>query len=1091
LSQNNQFDSLKPKEFAIEPVEGSGNLTLPSKEQPTLASANNGFYDATYYQNYCGEISYGRTEHWFNFFGGIADRIIYNLQPKTVLDAGCAIGLLVESLRNRGVEAYGADISDYAIQQVRDDLKPFCWTANLLDPLPQRYDLITCIEVIEHLQPQESEKLVENLCRYSDDILLSSTPLDYEEGTHFNVQDPEYWARLFAKYGFWHEVEFDASFIAPWAMLFRKLQEPVYTLAAPFERKIWRLNREVGSLRQSLLTLRHHNNLNNSEIQQLQVQKQQLQVQKQNEIDELQDALAHVTKDRDRLERDLHISTKNSQRLLAEADANLQERQKYIQKLENERLQLLESKAAIEQELYALMQTRTVRTSRSLGQLAQQLQRSANLTSNVFAGRLLRTVKGAIEGALDYPATQVMLPGSLEIRGWAVSSAGPIQQVEVWLGQEQLGLATYGLPRTDVIALRPWQSLIGCGYTASFTFDPAKIGLGPQTLLVRVSDKQGHQHDYSCPVVVVEPPPAAPVPTEHPTPQPEEKELYLSWIANNEPDAVELLQQSKLAARLDYRPLISILTPVYNTPPAVLQATLESVVKQTYAEWELCLVDGASADPQVYQLLAKFSRSDQRIKVQTLTKNRGISGNSQVALEMAQGEFIALLDHDDTLSPNALYEMALLLNRHREADMVYSDEDKIDEQDQRSNPFFKPDWSPDLFRSMMYTCHLGLYRTSLVRQIGGFRDGFDGAQDYDLVLRVIEKTNQIYHIPKVLYHWRTLANSTARSTQAKEYARQAQLKAMTEHCQRTGLKAEIEFGLTSNTLRVRRLLEQRPKVSIIIPTRDQAECLKLCIDSIQSRTDYPTYEILIVDNNSVEKETLAYFETVSQAHDNIRVVSYPHEFNFSAINNFAVTQATGDLLLFLNNDTEVISGGWLNAMVEHALRPEVGAVGACLLYPDQRLQHAGIILGVGGVAGHSHKYLPADQPGYFSRTKAIQNFSAVTGACLLTRRDVFQAAGGFDEHNLAIAFNDVDYCLRLREKGLLVVWTPYAELYHHESLSRGAEDAPHKVSRFQREIRYMHQRWSHVIPNDPYYNPNLTLHHEDFSLDLISRYLPQ
>lgn len=550
--------------------------------------------------------------------------------------------------------------------------------------------------------------------------------------------------------------------------------------------------------------------------------------------------------------------------------------------------------------------------------------------------------------------------------------------------------------------------------------------------------------------------------------------LYHGWISKNEPDRLALETQKQTEREFLYRPLISIITPVYNTDGIILEKMIDSVLAQTYSNWELCIVDGFSKKSYIRSLLNKYARRDSRIKVKFLDANLGISGNSNEAVEMAQGEFIALLDHDDRLAPNALYENVLLLNVHPDADMIYSDEDKIDLKDIRSNPFFKPDWSPDLLRSIMYTCHLGVYRTSLVKSVGNFRAGFDGSQDHDLALRLTEKTSRIHHIPKVLYHWRMVHGSTALNTQAKDYAEAARLKAVREHCERNGLKGIAEPGLFNGAVRFRHLPENKPLVSIIIPTRDKSAVLKQCLDSILKISTYQNYEVLVVDNNSSEQETLDYFDSL-KTRANVRVIKYPGSFNFSAINNFAAARADGELLLFLNNDTEIISPDWLESMIEHAVREDVGAIGARLLYPDETVQHAGVVMGMGGVAGHAHLKLPRDDPGYFGRAKLVQNVSAVTGACLMTKADLFKSLQGFNEQDLAIAFNDIDYCLRLREENLLVIYTPYAELYHYESLSRGSDLDPQNIERFKREIKYMRDKWLRTIESDPYYNPNLSL----------------
>lgn len=730
--------------------------------------------------------------------------------------------------------------------------------------------------------------------------------------------------------------------------------------------------------------------------------------------------------------------------------------------------------------------TRIQKAVRGFGQVAFQLQQSLAVTSNLLAAPLVRTLthKGQLQGNLDYPATGAALAGQLEVKGWAVSSAGPVQQVEVWLDDTWLGEARYGLRRPDVLSARPWQWQLECGFEGTFSLDKEHFKPGQtKNLKIVISDSKENRQEFSCPVLIESVSSAL-------LPSGRVDETYQEWIKRNEPTPWDLEHQRGLSLKLAYQPRFSIICPVYNTPEAPLRAMIQSVINQTYPHWELCMVDGASALPHVRPVLEAYAAQDVRIRLKFLDHNLGISGNSNAAIEMAQGEFLGLLDHDDELAPNALYENALLLNMHPQADMIYSDEDKIDEQGRRCLPFFKPDWSPDLFNSVMYTCHFGVYRTALLREIDGFRRHLDGAQDHDLVLRLTEKTDRIYHIPCILYHWRMLEGSTALSGEAKGYADAARIRLMNEHLERSGIKASVEPGLIPNSMRLRYRLTDtaQPTVSIIIPTRDQAEVLKTCIDSILAHSTYQNYQIVIVDNNSAEPPTLAYFETL-QTHPKVRILSYPHEFNFSAINNFAVSQVDSDLVLFLNNDTEVIAPQWLEAMIEHALRPEIGAVGARLLYPNGTVQHAGVIMGMWGVAEHAHKGLPAKSAGYFGLAKLIQNCSAVTAACLMVRTDLFREAGGFNETNLPIAFNDIDFCLRLRERGLLNLYTPYAELYHHESLSRGSDETPERKARFQAEINYMVQRWASVITNDPYYNPNLALEGEEYALAPVSRYV--
>lgn len=560
--------------------------------------------------------------------------------------------------------------------------------------------------------------------------------------------------------------------------------------------------------------------------------------------------------------------------------------------------------------------------------------------------------------------------------------------------------------------------------------------------------------------------------------------VYKHWIASF--DSLSD-QDRKIIKRhiqaFSTTPLISVIMPVYNTPEKFLRRAMDSVCEQLYPYWELCIADDASQQPHIKTLLNEYRARDPRIKVIFRNTNDHISAASNSALKIAQGEFIALLDHDDELTEHALYMVATEINTHPHADIIYSDEDKIDTAGIRADPHFKSDWNPDLFYAQNYVCHLGVYRTSLVNHVGGFRQGYEGSQDYDLCLRCVHatKSTHIRHIPHVLYHWRVLKGSTALDVGEKSYAERAALKMLREYFHNIDPRISVEIGNFSTTYRIRYALPTKPPlVSLIIPTRDGYHILKRCIDSILAKTTYPHYEIIIVDNQSQDPQTLAYFDKLT-ANKKIRIVGYNHPFNFSRINNYSVQQAKGSIIGLINNDIEVISGDWLEEMVSQALRPEIGAVGAKLLYSDKRLQHGGIITGIAGTAGHSHKGSLPPHRGYFGKSGLVQNISAVTAACLIIRKALYEYVGGLEEDNLAIAFNDVDFCLRVAAAGYRNLWTPYAELYHHESLSRGYEDTPEKIARFEKEAAFLKKRWGKKLLNDPYYSPNLTLANESFA----------
>jgi GT2 family glycosyltransferase len=559
-------------------------------------------------------------------------------------------------------------------------------------------------------------------------------------------------------------------------------------------------------------------------------------------------------------------------------------------------------------------------------------------------------------------------------------------------------------------------------------------------------------------------------------------DAYSEWLRQNGTRASDLTRMRELVESLPYRPTISIITAVFNTPEPYLRATIESVLAQVYPSWELCLADDASTEAHVRTVLHEFAARDPRVKVTFRASNGHISRAMNSALDLATGEFVGILDHDDLLTPDALFEVAALLNWHRDADMIYSDEDKIDDAGTLRDPFFKPDWCPESFMSRMYTCHFGVYRRSLVERVGRFRPEFDGSQDYDLVLRLSEQSSRIHHIPRVLYHWRIHAASTASASTAKPYASTAAEKALGEALDRRSEPGEVrEVEGAPGTYLVRYRIKEHRRVSIIVPTRDHGDDVDRCLRSIFSKTTYPDFEVVLLDNGSSEPTSLATFERWALRDQRVRVLMYDVPFNFSRINNYAVSKTSGEYLLFLNNDTEVVSADWLEAMVEQAQRPPIGAVGALLLYPDGTVQHAGVIVGLGGVAGHSHKHYPVDSPGYYFMLKAINNYSAVTGACMMVRREVFEQVSGFDE-TLTVAFNDVDFCLRLQAAGYRNVYLPHVILYHFESKSRGYEDTPDKIARFNQEINVVKTRWRTAEKADPCYSPNLTLAREDFSL---------
>lgn len=555
---------------------------------------------------------------------------------------------------------------------------------------------------------------------------------------------------------------------------------------------------------------------------------------------------------------------------------------------------------------------------------------------------------------------------------------------------------------------------------------------------------------------------------------------YGPWYEAYVPDEAELEKQRK--HHFSYEPLISVAVPAFRTPETFLIQMIESLLDQTYGNWELCIANGSPEDTVMKGVLDEYMKKDSRIRVSELSENKGIAGNTNAALEMARGEFVGLLDHDDLLAPNALYEVARALDSDRTLDAVYTDEDKVTtELDEHFQPHLKPDFNLDLLRSNNYICHFFVVRCSVVEKAGGFRQEFDGAQDHDFIFRCVETAGKVGHIPEILYHWRTHKASTADNPASKMYAFDAGKRAIEAHLERTGTVGVVTHTPDLGFFRVKYPVQGSPLVSIIIPNKDEKETLKTCIESIREKTEYDNYEIIIVENNSTTEEIFQYYKELSQD-PRIRLLRWKKEFNYSAINNYGVSHAKGEYLLFLNNDVKVITLGWIKEMLGVCQRPEVGAVGVKLIYPDNTIQHAGCVIGIGGIAGHMFVDMPANRTGYLHKASILQDMSAVTAACMMMKKTAFEEAGGFTE-KLSVAFNDVDLCLKVRKNEKLIVYDPYVQLYHMESKTRGAEDSTEKVRRFQEEIEYMRCQWIDILKKgDPYYNKNLSLTKWNYSL---------
>lgn len=561
-----------------------------------------------------------------------------------------------------------------------------------------------------------------------------------------------------------------------------------------------------------------------------------------------------------------------------------------------------------------------------------------------------------------------------------------------------------------------------------------------------------------------------------------EETAYQKWSADHTPTPKDLMRQR--GKQFSENPTYGIVVPIYRTPKKYLEEMIRSVREQSYGKWTLYLSDGSGENSPVRRLLERYERSDARIRVIYNERELQISENTNQALEMVSEDFVVFMDHDDLLAPDALYECTRLLNMKHDTDMIYTDEDKVSMDGTTFfQPHFKADFNIELMCSANYLCHLLVVRNSFLKTVGYLRSEYDGSQDYDLILRCVEKTDRIEHIPKILYHWRSHMNSTAGNPENKDYAYIAGQRAIEAHYQRCNTDAQV-MRLTRGFYRTKYKLTEKPLISVIVPNKDHGEDLERCIRSVIEKSNYHNLEILIAENGSVKEETFQVYDRLKSWYSNIRVIEWNQEFNYSAINNYIVEQANGEYLLLLNNDTEMIEEESLEEMVSFCMREGTGIVGARLFYPDKTVQHAGVIVGMGGVAGHAFSGLPGQEIGYFSRACCQQEYSAVTGACMMVKKSVYEEAGGMDEE-LEVSFSDVDFCLRVRQLGYKVIYTPFATFYHYESKTRGEDDTEEKKKRTQKEIHRFVNRWKEFLEKgDPFYNPNLTLEKHDFSLKI-------
>ena len=653
------------------------------------------------------------------------------------------------------------------------------------------------------------------------------------------------------------------------------------------------------------------------------------------------------------------------------------------------------------------------------------------------------------------------------LSGWCIGT-NDIDQVSVYNGVEFVGYAQTGYDRPDLGGVFPGNEK---AVRSGFIFTSTLIEGKENKFRLKFKDSNS-----SFKIIDVD------LENVDKLPELTFNEQYKIYQIRNNVDTRKLVEIKDEILNFAYKPLISIVVPVYNVDAVWLDKCVKSVLNQAYENWELCLYDDCSTKEETINNLLKWKKIDSRIKVGFGKKNGNISLASNEAIRMAKGEFVALLDNDDEITKDALFENVKVLNLKDNVNLIYSDEDKLEMDERRTGPYFKSDFNIDLLRSNNYICHFTLIRKSVGDRVGWFEVGLEGSQDHDLILKIVDESlpSQIHHIPKILYHWRKIPGSTAAVYDDKHYAFEAGKKALENHLKRNKIKGHVAKTNRGGIYKIEREILVEEKVSIIIPFKDKVELLIEALDSIHEKTRYENVEILLIDNKSEEVKTLEYLEIASK-HEKVKIHKYEKEFNYSKINNWAVKQATGKYILFLNNDIKVITKGWLTTMVKEIQREEIGAVGCRLLYPDNRIQHAGVVVGINGVAGHVFHNLPNNTIHHFSYG-VPKNLSACTAACLLTKKLLFEQVNGFDEENLKIAFNDIDYCLKLRKSGFLILYTPYAELYHFESKSRGYEDTQEKLDRFKKEIKFMEEKWNLKEYNDEYYNINLSRIHSNYDL---------
>jgi len=972
-------------------------MTSPKLEPEKL-------FDAKYYQTGLG-LPYERSDHWLNFFGGIADQIIRSLRPRTVLDVGCALGFLVEGLWDRGIPSYGFDISSFAIAQVRRDIQPYCRQASILEPIAGRYDLITCIEVLEHLHPEETTAAIANLASASDAILFSSSPTDLTESTHFNVRPTIGWLKLFAEAGFWPDALFDASFVAPHAILLRKQQPSSEETLSLFSEKtrlkcaLVEREQRIGSLNESLAQLK-------------------TQVEANPGVSEAaRSEIARLARDVDILRAESESFRHENTRLLTETE-----------QLRSERDRLVSESGPIQQQLVGL-RGKVKRLLDEKNKVADALRQVRDENEQLsrrlldYSSRLQESTTRALvlHTELEDSRHQGRLL-SAEIAHINRSAAWQVtQRYRAWVENRRAGSSL--IRAYDRTA--KWLIHIVKPSKTSRPSEPASVSEQIEKAPVVQSEVQGAA-EISLSI--------------------QEVESYESWYRRTEPGPKELEFQKALSRNLRLQPLLSVLVPVYSVPIRVLEEMVASVREQSYPYWELCIVHGYPADEEGRAFLASEAAEDSRIKVRLLEKNQGISGNSNAALELVQGDFVVLLDHDDTLAPFALFQIASAINENPEVGFLYSDKDCIsDDGKQRLRPLFKPQWSPEIMLCANYLTHLSVMRTSLVRKAGGWKSETDGAQDWDIFLRVLDLGAKVCHVPGILYHWRIISTSVASGgLEAKPYVTQGQISTLDAHSQRLGLTADVDIDNRGICKMNWNGVEDHSVSIMIVPSSDSGVSAKHSLHSCPAAL-WPGVQIVSVDT-----------------------VPYDEQEPLVVWLNRAVKVTKSDYLVFIDESVVVRQHDWLRELVGPLQQHDVAIVGPKLINPvDGSLQHAGIVFNSDGSADSIFSQEPEHVYEQFGSANWYRNWSAVTGACFAIRRKSFDNVGGFQD-NPAYPRHDIDLCLRVRtQTGNRIVYNPFARLFQsrHAKLETWlSPGGPQAGAAYIREC---------FATGDPYFNQDL------------------